>query len=85
MPTTSILRIVKLYMMHNALYGILSYVIIIVRSGRYKFIQCIDIGIRRRTMLDLSTFGRALNSYDRAIQFSKERLSDDISETCQNR
>lgn len=35
-------------------------------------------------MLDLSTFGRALNSYDRAIQFSKERLDDDISETEEN-
>ena len=32
-------------------------------------------------MLDLSTIGRALNSYDRAIQFSKERLDVDISET----
>lgn len=28
-------------------------------------------------MLDLSTFGKALNSYDRAIQFSQERLDDD--------
>ena len=35
-------------------------------------------------MLDLSTFERALNSYDRAVQFSKDRLENDISETEEN-
>lgn len=35
-------------------------------------------------MLDLSTFERALNSYDRAVQFSKDRLENDITETEEN-
>lgn len=35
-------------------------------------------------MLDLSTLKRALNSYEKAINFSKERLDDEISETEEN-